>query len=66
MIISMNLIEHALKELGANGAELARMIDVTQPTVSRWKTGAAEIPGPVKILLAKLIAERAAGNGRAA
>lgn len=48
LTISMNGtdLRLALKELGWKGVELARRLNVSALTVSRWVTGSHPIPGP--------------------
>lgn len=44
------------ERIGCTGAQLARWLDVTPLTVTRYRTGAMPIPGPVALAM-KALAE---------
>jgi putative zinc finger/helix-turn-helix YgiT family protein len=52
------------KALGMTAAELARVLDVTPETVSRWETGKVALGRSVVVTLASLVADRIEGRDR--
>lgn len=44
----------SIKQIGCTGAQLARWLGVTPLTVTRWRTGAIEVPGPAALAIKAL------------
>jgi len=40
--------------IGCTGAQLARWLDVKPVSVTRWRTGATDVPGPVALAMKAL------------
>ena len=51
-----------LKELGWSGAELGRRVDVHEKTVSKWRNGHRDVPGPVAVYLNLALAVKRLGG----
>lgn len=47
-------LQITLRDMGVSGAQMARWLNVTPLTVTRWKTGATPIPGPASIAMEAL------------
>lgn len=50
----MNELQKAIEKSGLTDKELARVLDISVPTVNRWRTGKN---GPHKLALPRLIKE---------
>lgn len=48
-------LKHVLERLGLRQSELARLVDVSQRSVSLWATGETPLPGPVAAYLRVLL-----------
>ncbi len=55
MLMSRQELEAAIAYIGCSGAQLARWLDVTGMTITNWRSGRYDIPGPAAVAIKALM-----------